>query len=600
MATFYPSCVVNFKLKFDETLHLQPEVTPRSVEEMVADPPAGAGSVQPQPLILRRGAENVSFVLGRLPKSGSVSLPGYRQAGQFDFVFDFRDLPIDPRTVRSAAVEIHQGAVSSDAFARGMRGVNPNGTRDSVLVTRDAAGQPNEETLILVGIVDEWSVRHESSSSEISLRGRDMRGILLDTPLTNDPKIATQILASLDITKPINQLVEELLSYNPLFGDFSVVVNPAEWPNGVVPVIGDPSILPRNRRGARGNNTGRVTSPGGSARMSFWDAIVKFCFLVGAIPYFQGTQLLIRPSRSIFDQAQAGNALNPAPFAGGRPRTRDAQTNQPIDPPLRFRRLVYGRDILSVSFDRKMGGMARPKVVRAVGVDTSSADRGQGRVIQGFWPPRTAPPATRRSRVAPGASAAQEDGINVPVAGVRDPERLVEIARAIYEEIGRGELGGNCTTRNLASFGGTNADADLLRLKPGDGIEFLTDVRQLTPQSPLVSALTDHNRAGFEELVAQIKARIGDENLARVIAATSRGQIQEMQRFFRVSSVTYTWSETGVQIGFDFQNYVVSRSDVRREGDPDFPQLAAGRPITVPTIQVQGVAGAERIRRRGT
>jgi len=600
MPTFYPSCVVNFKLKFDESLHLQPEVTPRSVEEMVEDPPSGPGSVQPQPLILRRGAENVSFVLGRLPKSGSVSLPGYRQAGQFDFVFDFRDMPIDPRTVRSAAVEIHQGAVSSDDFARGMRGPNANGTRSSVLSTRDAAGQPNQETLILVGLVDEWSVRHENAGSEVSLRGRDMRGILLDTPLTNDPKIATRILSSLDITKPINALIEELLSYNPLFGDFSVVVNPAEWPNGAIPVVGDPSILPRNRRGARGNNTGRVSSPGGSANMSFWDAIVKFCYLVGAIPYFQGTQLLIRPSRSIFDQANAGTALNPTPFAGGRPRSRDALSGAPIDPPLRFRRLVYGRDILSVSFDRKMGGMARPKIVRAVGVDTSSAARGQGRVLQGFWPPRTAPEGTRRHRVAPGAKAAQQDGINIPVAGVRDPERLVDIARAIYEEIARGELGGSCTTRNLASFGGTNADADLLRLKPGDGIEFLTDVRAMTPQSPLASSFTEHERVSFEELVAQIQERIGDENLARVIAATSRGQIQEMQRFFRVSSVTYTWSDTGVQIGFDFQNYVVARNDVGRAGDPNFPQLAPGRPITTPTLEVRGVAGAERLRRGGS
>lgn len=334
--------------------------------------------------------------------------------------------------------------------------------------------------------------------------------------------------------------------------------------------------------------------------MSFWDAIVKFCYLVGAIPYFQGTQLFIRPSRSIFDQAQAGNALNPAPFAGGAPRGRDEMTGVPIDPPLRFRRLVYGRDILSVSFDRKMGGMARPKVVRAVGVDTSSADRGQGRVIQGFWPPVTAPEATRRSRVAPGGEAAQEDGINVPVAGVRDPERLVDIARAIYEEIGRGELGGSCSTQNLASFGGSNADSDLLRLKPGDGIEFLTDVRALSAQSPLVSALTDHARVPFEALVTQIKERIGDENLARVIAATSRGQVQELQRFFRVSSVTYTWSETGVKIGFDFQNYVVARSDVTRPGDPGFPQLAAGRAITLPPIEIRGVAGASRFRRGGT
>lgn len=601
MPTFIPSCVVNFKLKFDESLHLQPEAAPLSVADMAAAPAASPGRRQPQPLLTRRGAENVSFVLGRLPKSGSVSLPGYRQAGQFDFVFDFRDLPLDPRAVRSAAVEVHQGAIEPEAFARGMAGVRPSGGRESVLQTRDAAGNPNAESLILVGIVDEWNVRHTASGSEVALRGRDMRGILLDTPLTPDPRIkATQILSELDASKPINQIIEDLLSYNPLFGDFTVAVDVNEWPNQVIPVLGDRSILPRSRRGARGNNTGRVTSPGGSSNMSFWDVIVKLCYLVGAIPYFRGTQLVIRPSRSIFDQANAGSEFNPTPFANGRPRTRDELTGAAIEPGLRFRRLVYGRDILEVGFDRKMGGMQRPKIVRAVSVDTSSSARGIGRLVQGFWPPASAPVGTRRHRTAPGARAAQTDGINIPVAGVRDPERLTAIARAVYEEIGRGELGGNCTTKNLASFGGSNADPDLLRLKPGDGVEFLTDVRALSATSPLASSFTDHARVSFEQLVAQIQERIGDENLARVIAATSRGQIQELQRFFRVASVHYTWSEDGVKIAFDFQNYVVARNDVRREGDPEWPQLAEGRPITLDPIEIRGVPGGARFRRGGT
>ena len=79
---------------------------------------------------------------------------------------------------------------------------------------------------------------------------------------------------------------------------------------------------------------------------------------------------------------------------------------------------------------------------------------------------------------------------------------------------------------------------------------------------PLVSELTNQTRASFEEQVAEIKARIGDENLARVIVATSRGSIQELQRFFRVSNVKYTWGDNGIRIDFDFQNFVVPTFDV--------------------------------------
>lgn len=587
MPSYRPSCVINLKLKFDESLHLQQVGTPVSVDTTLEQPPLQASNVQIEPLITRRGDENVSFVLNRIPRSGSIELPGYRQAGKFEFEMRFRDIPIDPRTVRAAAVEVHLGAVSDQGFRDGMiRPAPQDQTRSSIIRTRTDDGLPNPETLVMVGTVDEWNANHTDSVSSVSINGRDMRGILLDTPVGTDPIAQSTIISELDLSLPIDALIVDLLSYNPLFGDFSVASNPAEWPNGEIPAVGDASVVPRHRRGARGRRRGGRSNPNsGGGRLNFWDLCVRFCYLVGAIPYFQGTQLRIRPSRSIFEQARAGGPLNPTPFAGGAPRGRDAQTDTAIDPPLRFRRMVYGRDLLSLGFNRKMAGYQRPGVVRAVSVDNSSGERGQNRVIVGVWPPQQEETA-RRTRRSPGQRRAQQDIVNVPVPGIRDVDRLTVIARGIYEEIGRGEVGGAASTRSLASFGGTNADPDLLRLKPGDGVEFLVDVRNLrTSDSPLISTLTDHLRTGFDGQVRAIQERIGDENLSRVIVATSRGQIQEIQRFFRVSTVKFGWSDTGVQIDFDFQNYVVpifnvgDSTDQTQEGavqESAVPEAAAG------------------------
>lgn len=557
MPTFYPSVVVNMKIRFDESLQVQPAETPvpnRAGLNSLAKP----AQPQPQPLITQRGDANTTFILGRVPIKASVELPGYREAGKFSAEFEFRDVPIDPRTVRAAAVEIHCGAVPASEFSAGMGAVTPDAPRRSVITTRTAAGQPNPETLQLVGIVDEWNVTHNDSGSTISISGRDLRAPLIDTPISTKPG-EPQVLADLDFGQPIDRFVTQLLRVRPEFADYTVAVNPEEWPGGIVPSPNADGVVPRVRRGANGARAGgRGTPNSGSADLSFWDMITRTCYLVGAIPYFRGFELLIRPSRNIFTQQNAGNdPMNPTPFSGGEPRYFDAPSRTILPDPLRVRRLVYGRDVESISFDRKFGGYQRPRVVRCVSTDTSSPNRGTARIVEGRWPTPAAPERARRTRVAPGDGGATEEILNIPVPGVRDPARLQFIAQSIFEEIGRGELGGACSTRNLASFGGDNRDPDLIRLKPGDAIEFGVDTRYLNSTPPLVSAYTDNQRASFEEAVADITSRIGDENLARVLVATSRGQIKDLQRFFRVSTVKFSWDGSGMKIDFDFQNYFV-------------------------------------------
>ncbi len=593
MPTFYPSVVIDIRLMFDEALHLQPALAPQTTQGSVERPAIGGGQAAGQPLLTQRGTRNVSYIFGRIPRSASVELPGYRQAGQFSCEFDFRDLPIDPRTVRAASVEVHVGTVSAADFGAGMTQTNPGGSRRSVLQTRRGSG-PNPDTLRLVGLVDEWGVTHDNDGSVISFRGRDLRGVLLDTPIGVLPGAQAQLLESLDWGANIQTVVQTILNYNPLFQEITVQVNPSEWPNGQLPSPGNVGVVPRNRRGARGQRRGgRGTPNADSGNLNFWDLIVRACYLVGAIPYFVGRNLVLRPSRSIFEQQF--DPTVPTPFANGEPRSRDATADQALTPPLRVRRLVYGRDVQTLSFDRKYGGFQRPRVVRCVSVDTSSTARGADRMVEGRWPPAAAPEASRRTRVAPSGQVAHEEILNVPVAGITDATRLSEIARGVYEEIGRGEMGGTVSTKNVTSFGGDNDDPDLLRLQPGDGVEFFVDGRAVTSSPPLISTLTSLSRSSFEEAVQEVNSRIGDENLARVIVATGRGQIQELQRFFRVSTVKFAWdAKSGIKVDFDFQNYVVVRNQLSAPQDTEealpWWETGATEPPTESTVQ----SGASR------
>jgi hypothetical protein len=578
MATYYPSCVVNFTLLFDETLHVT--ATPPPEAGTVDKQVEGAVVPQPpytEPLILQPGLEGASKIFNRVPKRCTVELPGYRQAGTFTIEMDFLQFPINPQVARAWSAEIHIGAVSAVEFAQGMAVPNPNaldGSTRSILRTRNELGLPNPDTLVMVGLVDEAEVTHNDKGSSISLKGRDLRGALLDMQVASAPVKVGEFWDQLDTTQPIDVVVANILALYPgnAFQNCKVLVNPDEWPDAQVPSPAAPGLrhVSRHRQGAKGTRAApRMTMKSETGSLSFWDLIVQFCYLVGAIPFFRGYDLLIRPSRAIFAQQRAGFDGTKTPFKGGAPRAFDQQALEPIDPPLSVRRLVYGRDLQSLSFDRKYTGFQRPRVVRLVAVDPDGADKddGLGQLIVAEWPPDAAvsdkAKAARKTFVGPGARSSSEQVLILPApSGVTDPERLTQIAHAIYEEIGRGEVGGSASTPNLASFGGNNADPDLVRLRPGDGVEFLIDTRNLTAASPLVSALIDSERNSFEEQVRRITRTLGDENLARVLVASTRGNVVELQRFFRVANVRYDWGERGLRIDFDYQNYVIARSQV--------------------------------------
>jgi hypothetical protein len=155
--------------------------------------------------------------------------------------------------------------------------------------------------------------------------------------------------------------------------------------------------------------------------------------------------------------------------------------------------------------------------------------------------------------------------------------QLQEIAKGIFEEMARGEITGSCSTKNLASFGGDNRDPDMCRLRPGDGIEFAYDVRANSGINPLVSPAGDMMRTPFATQVQELTERVGNEDLARVIVATTRGIIFQVQSFFRVANVKRDWSnDNGIKISFDFQNYVVARFEVGNPASPSPGTLTTG------------------------
>ena len=583
MPVFRPAVMMNIKLRFDEAITKEKLPDVESVElllqQPISDDPNRAKN--PLPGILQPGSPEFSFVAQRVPKTLSWEKPGYRQAGHFKATFDYRELPIDPVLVRAAAVEIHAGTISDEDFAKGFSGRSV----DAKLVPIDGSGIPNRDTLRLVCLVDEWYFEHNEKGSEVIMEGRDLRGVLIDTPINAgipDNHIATEdvLLDKLDLTQPIDVVVNQILRYNIFFQEITVVTNPKDWDKGELPIPGKQDSRPRHRAGARGKKSvATQNSSSAEGGLSFWDLIVKVCFLVGGIPYFKGAELHIRPSATVYDKLRGpiDPVKNPTPFKDGKRRVFDPIANASIHA-ISIRTLNYGRDILKLRNGRKYQGWRKPKVVQAVGHDID-APAGSPRTIVGVWPPETVLKKAKVTSVSPGKAIAGEEILAFPVTGLRSIQQLIHIAHGIYEEISRGEINGECETVNLSSFGGDNSDPDLLWLEPGDGIQILFDTHPDKATAPSELSVQDYYRNPVERLVSKIGTVLGDKKLARAIAITTLCNTGVIQRFFRVQNTKFAWSHTGdIKINFDFENYVV----VRAEED----NAASDNPGTVQTIAV--------------
>lgn len=568
MGLFYPSCVINFALRFDEALTLAPgTLVAQETDDYLTNVLSDDG-VLPAPDIqvpVVERTDNLSQVLGVVPQTCTVEMAGYRQAWKFNLSMPYRDFPLDPRMIRSLGVEIHFGAVDAGDFAQGMAAFTPqtgSDRRPSVLATRDKSGTPNYRTLALEGLADSITVDHDQKGSTVHIEGRDLRGLLLDQP------IRPEQLRTVDLTQSINQVVRSILMLAPLYRErltanpptMSVEVNPAEWDNGIIPSPAVEGDLTRCQLGARGEHPG-VQVPSDANKINFWDQIIIYCYLVGAVPYFQGRQLWIRPSYSLYDARRQDTNFNPAvgsPFKGGKPRLVTYGTTTKSSETFGYRRMVYGENIDTLKFERKLGGVKVP-VIECVSVDTSSKTRGKGRLLRVRWPKDTTSPAAQVGTVAPDGGASQKDILRISVPGIKNKQRLEDIARSLYEEIGRGEMGGSCTTKDLSSFGGDNSDPDLVFLRPGDPVEFRINSAGLGSRPAVVSELTTQDGRSYEEQVSAVMARLGDETLARVLVASQRGSVAALQRTFRTNTVRFNWESGGLGIDFDFQNYVEAR-----------------------------------------
>jgi hypothetical protein len=341
----------------------------------------------------------------------------------------------------------------------------------------------------------------------------------------------------------------------------------------------DPAVATQ-QKATPGQGGANNATPGDTSSISYWDLITQWCFFCGAVPYFVGSQLRIRPSKSLYDQRHYDtlpfDPAFPYPFGGNQPHKRE------IGPPLvktpelpyGYRRLVFGKDILHLKFERKLGGVVVPPIHLASYNGEAPAKKAglkTTRLIESWFPKDADPnlpqnqtgqlnPKNRPNKVGSSGKGGSSEPIYLTVPNIGNQLQLDAIAEALYHEIGRQEIGGSVSTKNLASFGGSNQDPDLLSLRPGDPIELKSVDSGMESYPPFRHELLDHTQRSAAEEIAELTKRLGSEALATSIVNSSRGTNGQLTRTFRVSTVKFDWNvDSGIGIDFDFQNFVEVR-----------------------------------------
>lgn len=479
-----------------------------------------------------------------IPITATLQRLGVRKASKLQMEIEYQDLPIDPRTVRACAVEYYLGTVSPEEFSRGIAGETSYdrvpGTEVALPLNIvpdewvDEKGRRRTNNRFL-GWVDLWDADWpEGELPVVRFDCTDNSALLADQDAP--PQLGV------GINDRIDSAVADYLSNFPQMRGLRVVYLPQG--NGVVvPKLKDDVGAVKV---AVSNTTKFVAVAGsGNSKVTVLDYLTDVVGSIGHMLRFDGVSVIIQRARTLYAGNVVGTNSEDEAFRG-----RTLTDGRVLD----RRLMLYGRNILDMTFSRSF-------------VKTSPFNV----ECRCYFPQRKKtlisryPAADRRNKdLKPGNSSEEKWHVRY-VQGIATQAALDLVAQNYYEQVGRNELAANITTKNLASFGGGNADPDLLDLRAGDDID--VEVLRDPTGANTVTAIQDE----IKSAAAQHLMRLG---YGSGFAAAYQRAVDNIgfPTIFKVRDATIDWDrEEGVVIDLTAVNYVEIRADAVLPSDDEVP-----------------------------
>ena len=471
---------------------------------------------------------------GILPKKASWGLNGIKTADTLSVTIRWQDCPIDPRVVRSCAIDFYLGAVPATQFAEGIGGMrreaggNESGMPMNLIPDTYVDAEHNalvRSNLRFQGWVDDWHVTmDDSGEAVIELQCRDNTQLLLDQKAsqTATPRIVTD--------KPIDEAIAEYMAFFPQFEGLTVEYRPTDTKKADKPTLKGVVInLPLVALGPPPSKGG-----GGDDGMSVWDYMTDCCGALGLNIRFEGTSVLIESPTTLVNE----NALK---------RPEDPYFERRVgDTVYDVRTFIYGQNVSSMEFSRKYDAK------KPGNIEVRAYFPGKKKQLVARYP-------TKENRLVsanPGDGQADQKWKVIRISyPVEDQKVLERVAIAQYYARNRTELEANIKTKDLTSYGGRPGDTDLLDARPGDSVQLLIDHAAYGTVAT-VDGFLDSFASN-----AKYMTQLGFS--AKFVAAYQKSRINAgFPKKFVLKEMQVEWDvDSGVEVTVKCVNFIVARMD---------------------------------------
>lgn len=471
-----------------------------------------------------------AVIFTALPTIATMTRAPSKDADTAQIVFSFRDLPIDPRCIRSAFVAVTLGTVDREDYADGILNQRRRADKSltSLIEHQDGQERRLHSSTRFVGYVAVWRIIFDESGDTVTLDCVDVSVVLRQQKLHGH---------LIDLTKPIDVGVQELIDSFPTSKGIRVIIgtpvgseDEIQAPSGtIIPADLLPPVL-KTRKGKVAKAQDKTE------KMTVWDHITHVALRLGLIPVMGHFTLYLLEPRVRFR-----DLLNPV-------------------------RMVYGNNVDRLELARKMEGITTDTI------EVRCPDRSVGRMMWARYPvlsgePKSGilgkpgspqPTLSRASKVTPNGTG-HEDVRVLTVSGVMHLATLEKIAESVFHEIGRQEISGSFSTHEIESFK-SKFEADLLDLQPGDAVAILVAAQSDKPDETGANTLQQFQALSVAARIKYLEGlRISSKEAAKLAAAQEQARIQTA---FRAGMVTIRWAaEEGIQVECDFFNFIVVRED---------------------------------------
>lgn len=511
-----------------------------------------------------RSADGLSQILDTSPVSSTRTMEAPSKASQLELELGWRELPLDSRVIRSILALHYEGTSTPEAWATGRRELAPNDPTPSGYIVPAIPSN-----LRFVGHADEIGDAHSGDGDTLAIAFRSLDALLLDTSLPYGEGVA---MAS---GSTIVEIVKNILETNPMFQIFE----------GPYAELAEGSVLPRlspalyNRLStttrakhersaliAKGRRTEADDLPlvwrgtkGG--KESYWDAINGLCHAHGLRVRIDLNRIIIYEPRSLYRDIPT---LTTAPTVPRYPAP-DSLRAHGADARANVRRMVWGQNVESLEFKRKLAGILAP-VVRVKAHNPDARDRSK-RFVTVEHPPNTAV-----TKISAAGTAGTRNVLEIDVHGVTDVGLLRKIAEQTYESIGRSEVGVSLSTSEIASYSDDplfdpNSEPDLLDCRHGDPIQILVTPTErdrrvlysLAELNVILAGELPNATRGSADAVSRLEREGFSSDVARQLVQILR--TANLPSVFRVARYTVAFTDSGFALTFDLRDYVRVRAD---------------------------------------